>query len=99
MLNASQKQQLQELVQVNRVGWECLRHKDGWLVGTSEGVTCYGDHMLARAALTIAWQRDGGRALNYRIVTLTEADLTDVGEYRPKYSAVHAIYTYEGSKK
>lgn len=86
------------LVQKNRVGWECLKHKDGWLVGTSEGVTCYGDHMLARAALTIAWQRDGGRQLNYRIVTLTEADLDryDAGEYAPKYAGVHALYRYEG---
>jgi len=87
------------LVQLNRVGWECLRHKDGWLVGTSEGVTCYGDHMLARAALTIAWQRDGGRALNFRIVTFTAEDLVRTGEYTPKHSAVHALYRYEGKAR
>jgi hypothetical protein len=90
------KTALTELVKPNRVGWECLRHKDGWFVGTKEGITCYGEHMLARAALTIVWQRDGGRAINFRIVTLTDADVVNAGEYTPEHSAVHAMYRYEG---
>jgi hypothetical protein len=78
----------------NQVGWDALQHKDGWWVGDANGVICYTDPMLARAALTIAWQRDGGRALNYRIKPFTHAEV-DTGEFTPKYSGFEALARYE----
>ena len=85
---------LQGLVRCDRIGWDAIRHKDGWWVGTQRGVTCYGDHDLARAALTIIWQREGGRQLNYRIKPFTGANVAN-GEHTPKLSAVDALNRYE----
>jgi hypothetical protein len=91
------KPNLKDLVAVNRVGWEAIQHKDGWWVGTDKGVTCYRDRMLASAALTIYWQRDGGKQLNFRIKTFTGADCK-TGEYTPVKSAAQALQDYEKRK-
>jgi len=85
---------LQRLVSCDRIGWDAIQHKDGWWVGTDKGVTCYEDHELARVALTIIWQREGGRQLNYRIKTFTGANVQN-GEHTPKLSAVDALKRYE----
>ncbi len=82
----------------NKIGWDAIKHKDGWWVGTDKGVTCYNDHELARAALTIIWQREGGRQLNYRIMKFTGADI-NTGEYTPKKSAVQALQDYEAQDR
>lgn len=83
----------------NRIGWYALRHRDGWYVGTDDGVTCYADHDLARAALTIAWQRDGGRRVNFKIVTYIEPSIHLTGEYTPQKTAIEAIHSYEQQAK
>jgi hypothetical protein len=85
---------LKRVVSCDRIGWDAIQHKDGWWVGTEKGVTCYGDHELARAALTIIWQREGGRQLNYRIKPFTGANVAN-GEHTPKLSAVDALKRYE----
>ena len=53
---------------------------------------------MARMALTIIWQRDGGGVLNYKIDTFTGAD-TITGTETPKYSAVEALARYEPRKR
>lgn len=84
---------LERLVRCDVVGWAAIQHKDGWWVGTPDGVTCYADRDLARAALTIIWQRDGGGELNYRIAMFTGANVRN-GEHIPKLSAVDALQRY-----
>ena len=84
-----------ELVSRDRIGWDAIQHKDGWWVGSSDGVKCYADHEPARAALTIIWQREGGRELNYRIKPFTGANRL-AGEHTPKKTAVEALRDYEG---
>lgn len=88
------KKDIQKLVGVNRPGWYCLRHKDGWFIGTKKGVTCYATMELAQAALTIAWQRDGGGALHYRITGYQPAQIL-AGEHTPLKSAAQALRDYE----
>jgi hypothetical protein len=44
-------------------------------VGTSEGANTYDDIYFARVALTILWQRDGGKAINYKIERFTSANI------------------------
>lgn len=85
---------MQDMVAANRIGWDAIQHKDGWWVGTENGVTCYADHDLARAALTIIWQREGGRKLSYHIKPFTGANVAN-GEHTPKLSAVEALNRYE----
>ena len=85
---------VQRLVSCDRIGWDAIQHKDGWWVGTDNGATCYGDHELARVALTIIWQREGGRQRNYRIKPFTGANVQN-GEHTPKLSAVDALNRYE----
>ena len=82
------------LVSCDRIGWDAIQHKDGWWVGSDRGVTCYADHDLARAALTIIWQREGGRQLSYRIKPFTGANKA-AGEHTPPKSAVDALRDYE----
>ncbi|MEN6635518.1 MAG: hypothetical protein ABFC56_06695 [Clostridiaceae bacterium] len=90
------KQDIKDMIAINRVGWEAIRHKDGWWVGTEEGVTCYGDHELARMALTIVWQRDGGKELNFSIQPYTEVTNKKLDtDYSPQYSAEEALKNYE----
>lgn len=86
---------LQQLVSRDIIGMDAIQHKDGWWVGDGYGVTCYADHDLARAALTIIWQREGGRQLNYRIKPFTGANRL-AGEHTPPKTAVEAIRDYEG---
>ena len=87
---------LYALVAFNRVGWEAIKHKDGWWVGTEKGVTCYGDHDIARMALTLVWQRDGGKQLNFKIEKYTEvANKKADPDYTPEYSAEDALARYE----
>ena len=88
------RRSVQRLVSCDRIGWDAIQHKDGWWVGTEKGVTCYGDHELARVALTIIWQREGGRQLNYRIKPFTGANVQN-GEHTPKLSAVDALNRYK----
>ena len=80
------------------IGWWGLRHKDGWWVGTSEGANTYDDIYLARVALTILWQRDGGKALNYKIERFTGANII-AGDFTPQKSAEDAIKDYEENDK
>ena len=89
------KVDIQDMVAVNRVGWEAIRHKDGWWVGTEKGVTCYGDHDFARLALTLVWQRDGGKKLNFRIEKYTEVASKPGPDYTPEYGAEEALKRYE----
>ena len=86
---------IHDMVAANRVGWEAIRHKDGWWVGTNKGVTCYGDHELARIALTLIWQRDGGKELNFKIEKYTEIANKLKPDYTPEYGAVEALQRYE----
>ena len=88
------RRSLHAVVSCDRIGWDAIQHKDGWWVGTEKGVTCYADHDLARAALTIIWQREGGRQLNYRIKPFTGANVA-AGEHTPPKSAVDALRDYE----
>ena len=84
-----------EYVKPNVPGWWAIQHKDGWWVGTAEGVTCYGIHDLARAALTIIWQREGGHRLDYRIKNYDETGTVNAGEHTPPKSAAEAMAAYE----
>jgi hypothetical protein len=91
---------LDALVAFNRVGWEAIKHKDGWWVGTEKGVTCYGDHDIARMALTLVWQRDGGKQLNFKIEKYTEvANKKADPDYTPEYSAEDALARYENRRR
>jgi hypothetical protein len=91
---------LDALVAFNRVGWEAIKHKDGWWVGTEKGVTCYGDHDIARMALTLVWQRDGGKQLNFKIEKYTEvANKKADPDYTPEYSAEDALARYERGRR
>jgi hypothetical protein len=92
------EKQINTAKEFNKIGWHALQHKDGWWVGTDEGVVCYEDHEMARIALTILWQRDGGQALNYIIKVFTGAD-TKAGEHTPKFTAEEAIKRYEPRKR
>ncbi len=83
---------IQDQVKPNRIGWFALRHKDGWWVGTSTGVTCYETEELARAANTIATEREGRRV--FKIETFTGANVKN-GEHTPKFSAEQAIKNIE----
>jgi hypothetical protein len=78
-------------IAVNRPGWFALRHHEGWWVGTAKGVTCYRDMELARYALTIVWQCEGSRSIDYKIVPFTEDPVKANGEHTPKYSAIEAM--------
>lgn len=90
----STRRSLHAVVSCDRIGWYAIQHKDGWWVGTEKGVTCYADRDLARAALTIIWQREGGRQLNYRIKLFTGANVA-AGEHTPPKSAMDALRDYE----
>lgn len=79
---------MKHLVETNHIGWEAIQHKDGWWVGTENGVTCYGDRQLAKAALTIITRREG--AYRFRIATFTGADVR-TGEHTPPKSAEQAM--------
>lgn len=92
------KEKKKQLCRRNVIGDFAIQHKDGWWVGDDEGVLCYPDRDMARMALTIIWQRDGGGVLNYKIDTFTGAD-TITGTETPKYSAVEAIARYEPRKR
>ena len=95
-MSKKKKEDLEKLVAFNRVGWEAIKHVDGWWLGTEKGVTCYADHELARVALTLAWQRDGGGKLNFRIAEYTQvADKNVAPDYTPIYSAEDALKNYE----
>lgn len=87
---------LAKLVGINVEGWEALQSiKDGTWLGNTEGVICYGDHELARMALTIVWQREGdARYPQYKIAKFTGAPVK--GEtFTPKLSAEEALKRYE----
>lgn len=87
---------LAKLVGINVVGWDALQHiKDGTWLGNDKGVLCYGDHDLARMALTIVWQREGSaRQPAYKIAKFTGAPVK--GEtFTPKLSAEEALNRYE----
>ena len=80
----------------DRVGWWAIRHRDGWWVGTEAGVTCYEEHDFARLALTIVWQRDGGKACRFRIERFTGANII-AGDFTPEKSGEQAIKDYEAN--
>jgi hypothetical protein len=89
------KKDLAALVGVNQIGWSAIRHKDGWWVGTEKGVTCYNDRMLARMALTLIWQRDGGEELNFSIEKYTKVANKNVApDFTPNFSAEEALNGY-----
>ena len=89
-----QNSNIRDLVKPNQIGWFAIRHKDGWWVGTDAGATCYKERALARYALTIIWQREGGEQLDYRIEPFTGADV-DAGEHTPEKSAEDAMRDYD----
>jgi hypothetical protein len=65
---------IKKLVKINKIGWFAIQHsKEGWWIGTPKGVTCYKDHDLARVALTMIWQMDGGKELMYSVKPFTGA--------------------------
>ena len=82
-------------IEPNRKGWHAVRHRDGWWVGSKAGVTCYENRIDARAAMTILWQREGGKKLNYSVAVFPGNPMKDVGEHCPTSSAVEAINRYE----
>ena len=82
----------------NKIGWYALKHKDGWWVGTDEGVLCYEDRYMARIAMTIVWQRDGGGTLEYEIQVFTGAD-KKAGEHTPTFTAEEALKRYEPRRR
>ncbi len=45
-------------VEIDHPGWWAIRHRDGWWLGTEEGVLCYEDYDFARVAMTLRWQMD-----------------------------------------
>jgi hypothetical protein len=94
-----QKLNAAEEVGTNKDGWYCLRHKDGWLVGTEKGVTCYRQEYIAKAALTFACERENGRMV-YKIDTfrLTK-DLKPAGEHTPLLLADEAWKNLERKMK
>ena len=81
-------------VAVNKPGWWAIRHIDGWWVGNNEGVLCYEEEEVGRAALTILWQRDGGGRPPYKLKRFTEANKI-TGKHTPEKSAVQALKDYE----
>lgn len=97
MKTDAQRRSLHDMASCDRIGWDAIQHRDGWWVGTDKGVTCYGDHELARVALTIIWQREGGRQLNYRIRPFAGANVAN-GEHTPWLSAVDALKRYEAKE-
>ena len=72
-------------------------HSTGaYYVGNTQGVVCYRYKLLAQAALTILWQRDGGGRLNYRITTYTGDPVVDTGEVETKLTSEQALKNYCG---
>ena len=94
-LHADLKKDLAAKIKINRPGWYALRHKDGWWVGGAAGVTCYRTRPIAAYALTLAWQRDGGKQLNFKVDRYPGDANVDAGTYTPALSAVDAIQKYE----
>ena len=84
-------------VAINRDGWFCLRHKDGWLVGSEKGVTCYRQRQIARAALTFAVEREQGRMV-YSIEVFRAKNVRPDGEHTPVLSADEAWKNLEGKR-
>lgn len=89
------REALQDLVACNRAGWFAIRHRDGWWVGTDEGVTCYAEHELASAAMTILWLREGGRRLDYWVTRFPGESVKLAGDHTPKHSLEEALALYE----
>ena len=87
--------ELADKVKINRPGWYALRHKDGWWVGGEAGVTCYASRALAAYALTIAWRRDGGKQLNFKVDKYLELAKVPAGTYTPGIGAEDALKAYE----
>lgn len=79
---------------IDREGWWAIQHTDGWWCGTERGVTCYEDRDMARVALTILWQMDGGGKLNYRIKPCPGPTVPG-DEVKFEKSAEQAILDYE----
>ena len=93
------KTELLEGVGYNQIGWFALRHRKGWWLGNDKGVICYRDKDIASAALTIAWQREGGHRLDYRIEVFPAfIKLKDTGTHTPPKSAEQALRDYEKRK-
>lgn len=84
-------------MEYNHKGWWAVRHRDGWWVGTEQGVPCYEERLWAQYALTIIWQRDGGKGVNFRVALFTGANVV-TGEYTPIKSAEQALADYERQK-
>jgi hypothetical protein len=78
----------------NHIGWLAIRHKDGWWLGKSDGVPCYPKRDIARAALTIVWQMDGGKKMNFHLEPFTGVN-KDAGKYEMKKTGAKALRDYE----
>jgi hypothetical protein len=85
-------------VKISEPGWWAIADKRGGWVGNDKGVLCYEDEEIARAALTIVWQMEGGGALNFELKRFTEAN-TKTGDYDFKKSAVEALSDYENPRR
>ena len=86
---------------INRVDWWGVQHKDGWWMGTEEGVITFEDFDWARAFNTIMWQWDyGPRVWPFRVKILGELPTRKKeGDWVPKRSARAALKFYERQAK
>lgn len=80
------------------VGDWALQHKGGWWAGSDDGATTYPDYYHAQVALTILWQRDGGRALHFAIERFTGANIM-TGDFTLTKGAAEAIDDFESKTK
>lgn len=81
---------------IDQPGWWAIRHNEGWWVGTEQGVLCYEDFEMARIALTIRWQMDGGGPLHYRIRKFPGPTVAG-DEIKSTKTAEQAIIDYEST--
>lgn len=82
---------------IDKAGWWAIKHNDGWWAGTADGVICYEDYEMARVALTMRWQMDGGGKLLYRIKQFPGVDTVAGEAHVPKKSAEQALTDYENT--
>jgi hypothetical protein len=85
-------------VGINKEGWYCLRHAEGWFMGNEKGVACYRQHWLAKAALTLAIEREAGKMV-WSIEIFHAGKLRPRGEHTPPLSATEAWKNLEPKTK
>jgi len=93
-MNENENETLNTNIEPGRIGWWGIRHHGGWWVGSDKGANTYEDRYFARIAMTLLWQREGGRVCHYAVERFTGANII-AGEFTPKKSAEQAITDYE----